>query len=394
MIHVQEIHDLARSGADSVFGYIEYTAEVVPGGIRWQTLSYQNEPQYDFTIFNGVAGICLFLADYAQLTGTDKARELALGGVRWCSLPEHQGFTRGLCIGKAGIGMTWLHLSRSTGDPSLLTHCTVHAEKIMTEDPGPVTDILGGAAGNGLFLLRLWEASRQEEYLRGALRNGEWLRDRAVRDRSGCYWPMVVSDAKPWYALGFAHGLAGIAYFLLLLHQVQPEGAWADLAREGLQTLSRQAVPNQGGLNWPPTLNDEKAEACQWCHGAPGVGLAFAKAYEVLGETSFLETAEAAGKTTFAYADVRHNPSQCHGLAGNAELFIELYRLTQRPVWLERAYDFAQRAFTYRRTGPAGDVWQADEPGYDSPDFMCGAAGTGHFFLRLWKPDQLRLPLG
>ena len=57
MIQAQEIQDLARSGADSVYGYIAHTAEVVPEGVRWQTLSYENKPQYSFTIFNGVAGI-------------------------------------------------------------------------------------------------------------------------------------------------------------------------------------------------------------------------------------------------------------------------------------------------------------------------------------------------
>jgi hypothetical protein len=90
---------------------------------------------------------------------------------------------------------------------------------------------------------------------------------------------------------------------------------------------------------------------------------------------------------------VRRNPVQCHGLAGNAELFLELYRATGKPLWLDRAHDFAQRMFAYRSATPEGDVWQADDPGYASPDFMFGAAGTGHFFLRLWRPNQVTRPL-
>ena len=39
----------------------------------------------------------------------------------------------------------------------------------------------------------------------------------------------------------------------------------------------------------------------------------------------------------FAYGDVRRNPSQCHGLAGNGELFVELYRLTGDARWRHRA---------------------------------------------------------
>ncbi len=116
-------------------------------------------------------------------------------------------------------------------------------------------------------------------------------------------------------------------------------------------------------------------------------------AYAALGDASFLETARAAGEATYAYGDVRHNPCLCHGLTGNAGFLFDLYRLTGEPQWLERAHDLARRAFAYRTTTPEGDVWQADEPGFTSPEFMFGAAGAGHVFLRLWQPDAVRLPL-
>ena len=256
-----------------------------------------------------------------------------------------------------------------------------------------MTDIMGGAAGTGLFLLRLWEATREERYLKGAVRNGEWLREQAIHDERGCYWPMKVDEPEPWYATGFAHGISSVTYFLLLLHEATKEEGWEELGREVLETLSREAKPDHGGLNWAPTLGESEFERCQWCHGSPGLGLLYVKAYEVLKEERQLETARAAGDATFAYGDVRQNPSQCHGLAGNAELFIELYRTTREHLWLERAYDFAQRAFEYRTPDANGDKWQADEKGFYSPDFMCGAAGTGHFFLRLWKPEELRMPI-
>jgi hypothetical protein len=51
--------------------------------------------------------------------------------------------------------------------------------------------------------------------------------------------------------------------------------------------------------------------------------------------------------------------------------------LTGENKWLQRAADFAQRAFTYRKADEEGVSWGADEEGFYSPDFMCGAAGTG-----------------
>lgn len=117
MNDIQQIHNLAKSGADSVFGYIERTAESVPDGIRWQTLNYYNQPQYEVMAFNGVSGISLFLSDYYRLSGESKARVLALGANQWCSAPERTVRGHGLCFGRAGTGMAWLRFSITKGEP-------------------------------------------------------------------------------------------------------------------------------------------------------------------------------------------------------------------------------------------------------------------------------------
>jgi hypothetical protein len=158
--------------------------------------------------------------------------------------------------------------------------------------------------------------------------------------------------------------------------------------------LMRLAVPDRGGLNWEsePLEAAEGKLRCQWCRGAAGVGLCLASCYEVLGEPRYLTAAEAAGETTSRYGDVRANPSLCHGLGGNAALFLALHRATRRSRWLERAHAFAARALTYRAATPAGDVWQADAPDATSPDLTCGAAGVGHFLLHLLEPERVRLP--
>jgi hypothetical protein len=113
----------------------------------------------------------------------------------------------------------------------------------------------------------------------------------------------------------------------------------------------------------------------------------------VLGEEAFLATAAAAGESTWGHRGDLDGPGQCHGLAGSAGLFLELARVTGAAVWQERAEALARQALTARVATPAGDVWPIDEPGLYSPDFMCGAAGVGHFFLRLAAPAPVRMPL-
>jgi hypothetical protein len=125
------------------------------------------------------------------------------------------------------------------------------------------------------------------------------------------------------------------------------------------------------------------------------------KAYEVLRDGAFLTSAEAAGEATYAYGDGRANPTYCHGLAGSAELLIERYRVTGNTTWLARAGGFAQRMLAYRMASPEGEVWPSDAPPESAPDFLCGAAGVGHVFLRLstrttsrWRSCKCRSPAG
>src|SRR5437016_340852 len=155
--HEAEIERMAKAGADSVYAFIERRAEVVdsvPGGVRWQTLNWENEPQYDFSIFYGVAGIPLFLAEYFRLTKTTRALDLAIGGARWCSQPERltEGSAEawrndGLVRGRAGVGMAWLRIAQAAGgDKEALAQAATVGDHLLQKGPGPYTDWLDGAA--------------------------------------------------------------------------------------------------------------------------------------------------------------------------------------------------------------------------------------------------------
>ena len=402
----------ARAGADSVFAYLLRTAQPEADGVCWLTDDYPDESvpydgavHLDGAIFLGVAGIPLFLAAYARLTGETRAVALAEGAARWCSAPgrtfggDRHGPDESLCFGRAGAGLAWTHLWRVSGEAAHRDAARAAGARALAAPLGPATDFIGGAAGEGTFLLQLWEATGEERFLAGAVRRAGWLDAVATRDAAGCSWPWRLAtggDGAGRVLLGFAHGLSGIGHFFLRLHAATGTPRWAAVAREVATTLDRAAVADRGGLNWGHLLDSppgRRPGECQWCHGSPGVGLFYATAHAVLGDAGHLDTARAAGETTFAYGDVRRNPSQCHGLAGNGELFVELYRLTGEARWLRRAGDFAARALAYRRETAAGDVWQGDDPRSVSPDFLCGAAGVGHYFLRLLDPAGVGMPL-
>ena len=389
----------AREGADSVFRFIDRTAEPVSEGVRWRTIDYGNKPHYHYNTFNGCGGIGAFLSEYGRATANERAIELARDGNRWCSSVEEGGFDsswshrRGLLTGRTGAALSWVYLSRVTGEP-ISPHAIDNAELLLSEDPGPVTDLMGGAASNGLFLLRLWEGTGESCYLDGARRNGVWLCEQLVRDDDGCHCLCSVDGQvggdRPF--LGTAHGISGVAHFLVLLHESTGEAEWAGAAREILATLERHAIEDRGGLNWVGLLGNEELKRCQWSHGSPGIGIVFLKAAQVLEESRYREIAVKAGEATYAYGDFRKNITQCIGLSGCGELFIELHRDGGDQLWLDRAVEFGEMAMAYRVELPEGDAWPTDEPGLWSQDFMYGASGLGHYFLRLMDPAAVDMP--
>ena len=392
----EPVWDTARRGAGSVFGLLERTAEVLPGGVRWQTLSYQNALGYDPGFWDGVAGIGAFLADYARVTGDARARDLAAGACAWSAayapaeLDVPEGYAASLGWGWAGIGTAWLRLAAATRDARHLSNAAAMGERVLAAGAGQRPSFLQGTAGRGTFLLRLWHATGAERPLAGAVRCAEALRERLLPAAFGCPWPPPPGAVLPARPMGFAPGLAGIGYFFAVLYDATRDARWGDATAQVAALLSALAAPDRGGLNWPLALDgtagrvaDPDLPRCQWCLGAPGIGLFYLAAARALGDAALLETARAAGEATFAYGDARGNPSQCHGLAGNAELFVELWRATGETVWLDRAGDFAARCLAYRKPGPEGDVWPADDLEYAAPNFSTGAAGVGHLFLRL-----------
>lgn len=385
------------SGAHSIFSFIESGAEEQENGCRWKTYNYTDEQHYHYNIFNGVGGIPIFLSAYYQVTQNEKALQLAYGAVEWCieSEPEKYNYQRGVQFGKTGVAYSILCLSRIQGEKAHLDYCLRNAEKILDEPPGPITDLIGGEASNGWFLLELWKETEDSSHLDGAIRCGEWIEQKLVRDELGTHClvdPEVKKFGSKPYS-GLAHGISGVAYFFSALYSITLENKWRELSYELFDTLIRHSLPDKGGINWSPVLGEKDLVRCQYSHGSPGIGLAFLKASKYFKDSGLLDIAIKAGEATYSNGDYRNNPTFCTGLACGGELMIELYKETNKVFWHDRAKEFAEMAISYRIKSENGDLWPTDTEGCYSPDFTYGASGTGYFLLRVFEPDRFDTPL-
>lgn len=388
-----EFLDLARG----VGNYVSSLAECVESGFRWRTANYSGASEYSPEVFSGVSGIVLFLADLYVATGDPGFKALAEGGAGWvdakvrASAEGGIGRYRGLYSGYSGHGLAMLHLGAVTKDDRWLSLAAERADALLGAAYGGV-ELMYGAAGMGVFLARMYQQTGAGKYLEEATRAGDHILQTAEREGDACKW-LIDLGGRANYQMGAAHGAAGIGCLLIDLYRLTGADRFRDAALGAARWLGATAVESDYGVAWKTDPDDPDPPRFQWCHGSPGIGLFFARAHAATKDPLCKDFAIRCGEATFIAGDVRNNPSQCHGLAGNGELFIELERVLGGGAWLEKAKRFGGLVSKYREGAPPIFKWRSDEPGQYSPDFMTGASGTGHFLLRFAKPQVFEMPL-
>jgi hypothetical protein len=118
------------------------------------------------------------------------------------------------------------------------------------------------------------------------------------------------------------------------------------------------------------------------------MGTAFVRAHLVTGNPTFRRAAEAAAKAGLRER-WRSSAVQCHGLAGDAELLLDLMTLPARHLepgdpYRRAALEAAEALLLQGRTrATRGTVFADDSGATISAGFGTGLAGTGAFLLRL-----------
>jgi lantibiotic modifying enzyme len=69
-----------------------------------------------------------------------------------------------------------------------------------------------------------------------------------------------------------SHGAAGFAYAFASLFELTGRQEYASAAKECVEYENSSF--DQGQRNWPDLRSSPPSWPCQWCHGAPGIGLA------------------------------------------------------------------------------------------------------------------------
>ncbi len=264
---------------------------------------------------------------------------------------------------------------------------------------GPIDwpDITHGAAGQGIAALscaRLLNDTSLANYadlhvkylLQLQEPQGEWKMPEGVSGMEGiCY-------------TGFAHGMAGITYFLASYSRLRPTSELADAAEDAAtlagDRLAQLAIRSaDGSLAWPMWIGGKESWRW-WCHGSPGIALGFLELARLKQSDKYASLARDALRSH--PTQPRHsNLSQCHGLSGLGEIMLNAHHLLDEREWLDRALSIGEIIYALAHDENSQAAWLVENPFHPTADLMIGCSGVAHFLARLsaGSSAQFGMPL-
>ncbi|WP_394938358.1 lanthionine synthetase LanC family protein, partial [uncultured Ilumatobacter sp.] len=272
-----------------------------------------------------------------------------------------------------------------------------------------VLDLSIGAAGAGIGFLYAHRNALDPQALEWAIKTADRLIEMSVDGEGGPNWLMMADMPFPFDAPNFAHGAAGVAYFLADLHRATGEQRYLDVAIAAAGYVEAHTVDNAGGHLVCHTDQNPGLYYLGVCHGPPGTGRLMYLLHEITGDDHWLEWLHtnmrgllATGAPESRSTGLWNNFGQCCGDAGIGDYALWLHRSTGNPAYL----DVAQRVAAViieRSTVDGRRRWWEQAEHRSRPDFvesqtgyMQGAAGIGSFLLHLATNDAVdvaKIPL-
>jgi lantibiotic modifying enzyme len=403
------------TAAERAGDWLVSTAERGPDGWSWPDRPGVSA-EVEAGVGWGTAGPAMFFVEAFRTTGDERWLAAAREGRRWMAahLDEcAQAWAGcGLFTGIGGWAVVLDELAAAADDEASRQLAGRVLETVATrasvEDAGvhwhDLTEILWGTAGVGCLMLTLGVKYLGTRALELAVGAGDWLLDQAERAPAGIRWSLgrAYEAERPEDNRrfpNFAHGAAGIGFFLARLNEVTGEPRFLDgslAATEWIMTTVRTDDDTCAAFHHDP--GGTELFTLGWCHGPPGLGWLFRQLELTTGSAqwrTWLRRAARADSTAGIparkYPGFWDNVARCCGSAGVAEFFLDLHRLEGQPADLAFAVSLVDDLLGRAISDQAGLRWSNYEYRRPDPDlppettYLQGAAGIGSTLLRLHR---------
>jgi type 2 lantibiotic biosynthesis protein LanM len=352
------------------------------GGLAWMGLTYKPSiSKFRWQVlggglWDGNVGMALFLASLAKITGKSQWHEyteqtLIPLQATFADLNSFQQHRIGADIGIAGLGamIYGLEIISKLLDNS---NSRLISQKILECITPELIEndiyftALNGSAGGILGLLAIAESSPR------ALELARKCGNHLVSQKGEAN-----NTPKP---IGFASGMAGIAYSLLRLYKATGDEIYLEIAKEAI-TYERLSFDRKLGI-WNDFRTNPPKLSMSWANGTTGIGLAR------LGGISELDTPDIREEISHALQAIKQ-----YSMWGEDDL---MWGNCGRIETLIVAANTLNNSDLFKIAKLWGSTLQKsqkilveNESHFINPSFLHGVSGVGYTLLRLIYPNLL-----
>ncbi|WP_019629219.1 class IV lanthionine synthetase LanL [Actinomadura atramentaria] len=334
-------------------------------------------------LYRGAAGIGLeLLHHHDRAEAADLARDLAYWATGFLAMREHRP---GLYTGDTGTAVFVAAAGATLGDDALTETARGMARPVVPRVAGD--DQHGGLAGIGLAELLLWDLTGDASRRDLAARCAERLAAGGLERVAGGGAPDYDDCGAVSRTLGYSHGVAGLAHFLLAYRTATGDTACEPVVRKGYDVLAGHMAP----LLAAARSASAKPMHAAFCQGMAGIGASLVRAGRDLREDAYLDLAREAAEVCGRLAPRMYALTQCCGLAGIGELYLDLAAVTGEDAYRRRADRVADLILARAGGTPDAPVFPDTSLFESSPDWSTGTSGIVTFLRRLRSGGAARL---
>jgi lantibiotic modifying enzyme len=391
--------------------WLEGAAVKTERGVTWPAVP-GDARSVASNLYSGSAVIALFFIEAHHATGEHKYLDQARAAVNHLAATYETIEDSGLYTGLAGVCYAIAEAHRLTGDRTYLSvarACTARlrarAKRVGAGiEWSETTDIIGGGAGIGLYLLYAARSFDGAESRETAVLAGRRLLSLSRTESTGSSWRM--NPTFPRVMPNFSHGTAGVAYFFATLYADTRQKEFLKPAVDGAKYLQSIAQTTDDVcliMHNAPEGTD--LYYLGWCHGPAGTARLFQQLHRVTGTREWRSWVDRSARGILRSGIPEsqtpgfwNNVGQCCGSAGVGEFFLALHRATGKPEYIAFARRMTANLLERGTRDAAGMRWTHAEhrvkPEFVQAQtgFMQGAAGIGTWLLHLDGFEQKRQP--
>ncbi|XP_063949545.1 lanC-like protein GCR2 [Daucus carota subsp. sativus] len=334
----------------------------------------------DYTLYTGALGTAFLLFKAYQVAKNPDDLRISSDIIRACDSPStaSSGRVTFLC-GQAGVYALGAVVAMHSGDEQLLCHYLSRFREIVLPTDLP-DELLYGRSGFLWACSFIYKNTGHEAITASQMRAVvNHIINSGRLSKGRCPLMYEWHGKKYW---GAAHGLAGIMHVLM---DMELSADQKESVRGTLQYMMKNRFRSG---NYPSSEGNESDRLVHWCHGAPGVALTLVRAAKFFGDEEFKQAAMDAGDVVWNRGLLKR-VGICHGISGNAYVFLSLYQLTGDVQYLYKAKAFA--CFLLDRAQKL--ISEGIMHGGDRPySLFEGIGGMAYLFLDMIEPSSAGFP--